>query len=121
MELYYICLLFESTLSLSVKGNMCEILLTKIQENDGGQIIAIVDYAKSVLEQSSELPSDSIKSILNSIYRLDKINLNNIFTYKPVAEINEKMCSHLNVLKNKSTQAFKPFVSYSTKSLCHSM
>ena len=97
-----------------------KILLTKIQE-DGGQIIAIIDYAKSVLEQSSELPSDSIKSILNSIYRLDKINLNNIFTYKSVAEINEKMCSHLNVLKNKSTQAFKPFVSYSTKSLCHSM
>jgi hypothetical protein len=97
------------------------ILLTKIQEDDGGQILAIVDYAKSVLEQSSELPSDSIKSILNSIYRLDKINLNNIFTYKSVAEINEKMCSHLNVLKNKSTQSFKPFVSYSTKSLCHSM
>jgi len=98
-----------------------KILLTKIQEDNGGQIIAIVDYAKSVLEQSSELRSDSIKSILNSIYRLDKINLNNIFTYKPVAEINEKVCSHLNVLKNKSTQAFKPFVSYSTKSLCHSM
>jgi hypothetical protein len=95
-------------------------LLTKIQE-DGGQITTIVDYAKSVLEQSSEFPSDSIKSILNSIYRLDKINFNNIFTYKSVAEINEKMCSHLNVLKNKSTQSFKPFVSYSTKSLCHSM
>lgn len=94
--------------------------MTKIQV-DGGQIITTVAYAKLVLEQSSELPSDSIKSILNSIYRLDKINLNNIFTYKSVAEINEKMCSHLNVLKNKSTQAFKPFVSYSTKSLCHSM
>jgi hypothetical protein len=83
--------------------------------------MATVDYAKLVLEQSSGLPSDSIKSILNSIYRLNNINLNNIFAYKPIAEINEKMCSNLNVLKNKSTQAFKPFVSSSTKSLCHSM
>ena len=31
------------------------------------------------------------------------------------------MCPHLNALKKKSTEAFKPFVSYSTKTLCHYM
>jgi hypothetical protein len=33
----------------------------------------------------------------------------------------KKICPRLNALKRKSTDAFRPFVSYSTKSLCHSM
>ena len=31
------------------------------------------------------------------------------------------MCAGLNTLKKKSTDAFKPFISESTKTLCHSM
>ena len=95
---------------------MSGILLNKTSQS---QIQVIEDYTKMVLEQS-ELSASSIKSIVNSVNRLDNIDLDNIFTYKSLAEIN-KMCPHLNALKKKSTEAFKPFVSYSTKTLCHSM
>jgi hypothetical protein len=83
------------------------------------QTIATEDYTKLVLEQS-EISASSIKSIVNTINRLDTVNLDNIFTYKSLSDINE-MCPRLNTLKRRSTEAFKPFISYSTKTLCHSM
>jgi hypothetical protein len=91
-----------------------------LSNTDQDQAIPIEDYAKMVLEQS-ELSDNSVKSIVNAINRLNNINLNNIFTYRSIVEINEKICPRLNALKKKSTDAFRPFVSYSTKSLCHSM
>jgi hypothetical protein len=94
-----------------------KILLTK---TDQEQAVPIEDYAKTVLEKS-ELSNNSVKSIVNAITRLNNINLNNIFTYRSVEEINEKICPRLNALKKKSTDAFRPFISHSTKSLCHSM
>jgi hypothetical protein len=89
-------------------------------KTDQDQAVPIEDYAKMILEQS-ELSNNSVKSIVNAINRLNNINLNNIFTYRSIQEINEKICPRLNALKKKSTDAFRPFVSYSTKSLCHSM
>jgi hypothetical protein len=77
------------------------------------QTISTEDYAKLVLEQS-EICASSIKSIVNTINRLDTINLNNIFTYKSLSDINE-MCPRLNTLKRRSTEAFKPFISYSQR------
>jgi hypothetical protein len=94
-----------------------KILLSKTDQDCA---VPIEDYAKKVLEQS-ELSNNSIKSILNAINRLNNINLNNIFTYRSIEEINEKICPRLNALKKKSTDAFRPFISHSTKSLCHSM
>ena len=44
-----------------------------------------------------------------------------ISTYRSIEEINEKICPRLNALKKKSTDAFRPFISHSTKSLSHSM
>ncbi|MFL6357503.1 MAG: hypothetical protein ACJ71C_13220, partial [Nitrososphaeraceae archaeon] len=58
------------------------------------QTIATEDYTKLVLEQS-EISASSIKSIVNTINRLDTINLDNIFTYKSLSDINE-MCPRLN-------------------------
>jgi hypothetical protein len=55
-----------------------------------------------------------------SLRRLCSINIENIFTYRSVSEIND-MCARLNTLKKKSTNAFRPFISQSTKTLCHSM
>ena len=55
-----------------------------------------------------------------SLRRLCAINIENIFTYRSVSDINE-MCARLNILKKKSTDAFRPFISQSTKTLCHSM
>ena len=55
-----------------------------------------------------------------SVRRLCAINIENIFTYRSISEINE-MCATLNTLKKKSTDAFRPFISQSTKTLCHSM
>jgi hypothetical protein len=89
-------------------------------KTDQDQAVPIEDYAKMIFEQS-ELSNNSVKSIVNAINRLNNINLNNIFTYRSIQEINEKICPRLNALKKKSTDAFRPFVSYSTKSLCHSM
>jgi len=55
-----------------------------------------------------------------SVRRLCSINIENIFTYRSVSDIND-MCVRLNTLKKKSTDAFRPFISESTKTLCHSM
>ena len=55
-----------------------------------------------------------------SLRRLCAINIENIFTYRSISEINE-MCATLNTLNKKSTDAFRPFISQSTKTLCHSM
>jgi hypothetical protein len=55
-----------------------------------------------------------------SVRRLCSINIENIFTYRSVSDIND-MCVRLNTLKKKSSNAFRPFVSESTKTLCHSM
>ena len=55
-----------------------------------------------------------------SLRRLCAINIENIFTYRSISEINN-MCTRLNALKKKSTDAFRPFISQSTKTLCHSM
>jgi hypothetical protein len=55
-----------------------------------------------------------------SVRRLCSINIENIFTYRSISDIND-MCARLNTLKKKSTDAFRPFISESTKTLCHSM
>jgi hypothetical protein len=78
-----------------------------------------MEHADTILEKST-LPYDSVKSIMASVRRLCSINIENIFTYRPVSEIND-MCARLNTLKKKSTDAFRPFISQSTKTLCHSM
>lgn len=72
-----------------------------------------------ILEKSG-LSYDSVKSIMASVRRLSSINIENIFTYKSHSDINE-MCTRLNRLKKKSTDAFRPFIYSSTKTLCHSM
>ena len=72
-----------------------------------------------ILEKST-LSYDSVKSIMASVRRLCSINIENIFTYRPVSDINN-MCARLNTLKKQSTDAFRPFLSESTKTLCRSM
>jgi hypothetical protein len=79
----------------------------------------LVEYVNLILEKS-ELSSDSVKSIIASARRLSSIKIENIFTYEHLSEINN-MCLRLNTLKKKSTDAFRPFISSSTKTLCHSM
>jgi hypothetical protein len=79
----------------------------------------IIDYATTLLEKS-DVPVDSIKSIISAANRLSSINFEYIFTYKSQLEIND-MCAHLNELKTKSAEAFRPFISPSTRTLCHSM
>jgi hypothetical protein len=78
-----------------------------------------LEHANTILEKSS-LPYNSVKSIMASVRRLCSVNIENIFTYRPVSDINY-MCARLNTLKKKSTDAFRPFISESTKTLCHSM
>jgi hypothetical protein len=78
-----------------------------------------MEHANTILEKST-LPYNSVKSIMASVTRLCNINIENIFTYRSVSDINE-MCAQLNTLKKKSTDAFRPFISESTKTLCHSM
>jgi hypothetical protein len=79
----------------------------------------IIDYATTLLEKS-DVPVNSIKSIISAANRLSSINIEYIFTYKSQLEIND-MCAHLNKLKRKSAEAFRPFISPSTRTLCHSM
>ncbi|PWU79495.1 MAG: hypothetical protein DLM72_17170 [Candidatus Nitrosopolaris wilkensis] len=76
----------------------------------------LLRYTNTILQKSG-LPSDSI---IASVRRLSSINIENIFTYKPFSEVDE-MCFRLNTLKKKSTDAFRPFISSSTNTLCHSM
>ena len=76
----------------------------------------LLRYTKTILEKSG-LSSDSI---IASVTRLSSINIENIFTYKPQSEVDE-VCLRLNTLKKKSTDAFRPFISNSTNTLCHSM
>ena len=52
-----------------------------------------------ILEKSG-LPSNSI---IASVKRLSSINIENIFTYKPLSEVDE-ICLRLNTLKKKSTE-----------------
>ncbi|MFZ0514558.1 MAG: hypothetical protein WAM14_23340 [Candidatus Nitrosopolaris sp.] len=70
--------------------------------------------------EKSRLSYDSVKSIMTSVRRLSSINIENIFTYRSHSDIND-MCTRLNSLKRKSNDAFTPFISNSTKTLCHSM
>jgi hypothetical protein len=70
--------------------------------------------------EKSRLSHDSVNSIMTSVGRLSSINIQNIFTYRPLSDLND-MCIRLNSLKKKSTDAFRPFISNSTKTLCHSM
>jgi hypothetical protein len=79
----------------------------------------INDYAKLVLEES-KLSSDLAKSILSSVGRLSSINIENIFNYKSSIQV-DNICDNLNILKKKSTEAFRPLISSSTTTLCHSM
>src|SRR6266498_4138330 len=69
----------------------------------------IIDYATTLLEKS-DVPVNSIKSIISAANRLSSINIEYIFTYKFQLEIND-MCAHLNELKRKSAEAFRPFIS----------
>ena len=78
-----------------------------------------MEHANTILEKTT-LPYNSVKSIMASVTRLCNINIENIFTYRSVSDIND-MCAQLNTLKKKSTDAFRPFISESTKTLCHSM
>ena len=78
-----------------------------------------MEHANMILKKSG-LSHDSIKSIMSSIRRLSSINIENIFIYRSLSDIND-ICAGLNALKKKSTDAFKPFISESTKTLCHSM
>jgi hypothetical protein len=70
--------------------------------------------------KKSGLSYDSVKSIMTSVRRLSSINIENIFAYRSHSDIND-ICARLNTLKKKSTDAFRPFISNSTKTLCHSM
>jgi hypothetical protein len=83
------------------------------------QQLLILEHANAILEKST-LSRNSVKSIMTSVRRLYAINIESIFTYRPISEIND-MCARLNTLKKKSTDAFRPFISQSTKTLCHSM
>jgi hypothetical protein len=83
------------------------------------QQLLILEHTNTILEKSA-LPYNSVKSIMTSVRRLCAINIEDIFTYRSVSEIND-ICARLNTLKKKSTDAFRPFISQSTKTLCHSM
>ena len=83
------------------------------------QQLLILEHTNTILEKSA-LPYNSVKSIMASVRLLCSINIENIFTYRPISDIND-MCAQLNTLKKKSTDAFRPFISESTKTLCHSM
>lgn len=89
----------------------------KLAPLDSQQLL--MEHANLVLEKSG-LSHDSVNSIMTSVRRLSSINIENIFTYRPLSDIND-MCTILNSLKKKSTDAFRPFISNSTKTLCHSM
>ena len=90
-----------------------------IEEQIDSQQLLVMEYANTILERST-LPYNSVKSIMASVTRLCSINIENIFSHRSVCDVNE-MCAQLNTLKKKSTDAFKPFISQSTKTLCHSM
>jgi hypothetical protein len=81
--------------------------------------LLILEHTNTILEKSA-LPYNSVKSIMTSVRRLCAINIEDVFTYRSVSEIND-ICTRLNTLKKKSTDAFRPFISQSTKTLCHSM
>ena len=83
------------------------------------QQLLILEHTNTILEKSA-LPYSSVKSVMTSVRRLCAINIENVFTYRSISEING-MCARLNKLKKKSTDAFRPFISQSTKTLCHSM
>lgn len=83
------------------------------------QQLLILEHTNTILEKSA-LSYNSVKSIMTSVRRLCAINIEDVFTYRSVSEIND-ICARLNTLKKKSTDAFRPFISQSTKTLCHSM
>ena len=83
------------------------------------QQLLILEHTNTILEKSA-LPYNSVESIMTSVRRLCAINIENIFTYRSLSKIND-ICARLNTLKKKSTDAFRPFISQSTKTLCHSM
>jgi|SRR5690242_2722433 len=90
-----------------------------IEEQTDSRQLLVMEHANMILEKST-LSHSSVKSIMASVRRLCSINIENIFTYRSVSDIND-MCARLNTLKKKSTDAFRPFISQSTKTLCHSM
>jgi hypothetical protein len=96
----------------------CLIVLCESRLLDSQQLL-ILEHANTILEKST-LSDNSVNSIMASVRRLCSINIENIFTYRSVSDIND-MCVRLNTLKKKSTDAFRPFISESTKTLCHSM
>ncbi len=89
------------------------LLFSKLTWLDTHQLVECLNL---ILEKS-EFSSDSVKSLIASVRRLSSIKIENIFTYKHLYEINN-MCLRLNTLKRKSTDAFRPFISSSTKTLC---
>ena len=97
----------------------CQFPLKYILSNNTkhGSSGSIEAHARVVLEQSSDLSSNSIVSLIKSIKRLNNIDLNKIFSYASLSEFNEKRCLRLNALKKKSIEAFQPFISYPTRTL----
>ena len=61
------------------------------------QQLLILEHASTILEKST-LSYNSVKSIMASLRRLCAINIENIFTYRSISEINN-MCTRLNTLK----------------------
>ncbi|MDE1769649.1 MAG: hypothetical protein KGI28_03715 [Thaumarchaeota archaeon] len=58
--------------------------------------------------------------IRESVSRVDKIDESKTFRYEPIEEF-EKRLLQLNILKNKATDAFRPFADKYHTSLCASM
>ena len=81
--------------------------------------LEIEERAREILEHSG-LNAVPVESIVNTINRLLMINIDDIFVYKSIKDVNS-MCAQLNEIKKRSTEAFNQFISYSTKTLCHSM
>ena len=81
--------------------------------------LKIREYAELVLQQSG-LNANSVDYLVNTINRLLNINIDGIFAYKSIKDVNT-MCTQLNDLKKRSTEKFNQFKSYSTRTLCHSM
>lgn len=57
---------------------------------------------------------------METVQRICSIDFSNIFRYRTLDEANA-LCEAINSIKERSTMAFKPFLSSSTKTLCHSM
>lgn len=83
------------------------------------QRLQIKEYTELMLQQSG-LNAKCVDYLVNTINRLLNINIDGIFGYKSIKDVNTT-CTQLNELKKRSTEKFNQFKSYSTKTLCHSM